>query len=230
LQRQKTSLRLGKKGEQLFSPGTRLTMRIALAAAVGRSRLVVHARPRVAVLSTGDEVIDIDLPPGPSQIRNSNSFAGRADTGLWRRAGVAAIAPDEWACHQELVEEGLECDLPDCGRCFHGEIRPGRAGTRDLKADFFHRSAYSRKADCVRASGACASAEKARYFFLPGNPISTMVTFGYFAKPIVEALAGMTARPVIFTHAKLKSAIQRKTGSAVLAGAAVREFEQSQGS
>jgi molybdopterin molybdotransferase len=68
----------------------------------------------------------------------------------------------------------------------------------------------------------------AKYFFgLPGNPVSTMVTFELFARPLLEALAGSLPRKLLFTRAKLKSAIRTKTGlkrflPAVLSG----EFEQ----
>jgi molybdopterin molybdotransferase len=63
-----------KRGEKLLSPGARLDFAaIAIAASVGRSRLLVYSKPKVAILSTGDEIVDIDVPPAATQIRNSNS-------------------------------------------------------------------------------------------------------------------------------------------------------------
>jgi molybdopterin molybdotransferase len=224
----------GKKGEQLLSTGTRLDYAgIALAAAVGRSRLVVHARPRVAVLSTGDEVVDIDLPPGPSQIRNSNSYSLAAQIHACGGEPVLLpIAPDEGARLRELVEEGLECDfLLIAGGVSMGKYDLVEQVLADLKAEFFFTGAQIQPGrPIVFGRVPERGPEKERYFFgLPGNPISTMVTFELFAKPIVEALAGMAARPVIFTHAKLKSAIQRKTGlKRFLPGLLSGEFEQSQ--
>jgi molybdopterin molybdotransferase len=70
----------------------------------------------------------------------------------------------------------------------------------------------------------------ATYFFgLPGNPVSTMVTFELFARPMLEALAGMTARKLVFLHARLKSDIKTKIGlkrflPAVVSG----EFEHAE--
>src|SRR5580698_11670784 len=65
-----------KRGDRLLVPGMRLDhAAIAVAASVGRSHLLVYSRPRVAVLSTGDELVDIDVPPAPNQIRNSNSYS-----------------------------------------------------------------------------------------------------------------------------------------------------------
>jgi molybdopterin molybdotransferase len=74
------------------------------------------------------------------------------------------------------------------------------------------------------------SAPNKRYFFgLPGNPVSTMVTFELFVKPMMDALAGMTPQPLIFLRARLKSEIRTKTGlkrflPAVVSG----EFENAE--
>jgi len=74
------------------------------------------------------------------------------------------------------------------------------------------------------------SAPSSKYFFgLPGNPVSTMVTFELFARPVLEGLAGMSPRKLVFVYAKLKSEIRVKTGlkrflPAMLSG----EFESSQ--
>ena len=80
---------------------------IAIAASVGKSRLEVFRRPRVAVLSTGDEVVEIGETPGPSQIRNSNSYSLAAQI---EEAGAEAvrleIAPDEPARLRALILEG----------------------------------------------------------------------------------------------------------------------------
>ena len=69
---------------------------IALAASVGKSQLQVYRRPRVAVLTTGDEIVDVDATPGPTQIRNSNSYSLAVQI---RRAGgepvLLAVAPDK---------------------------------------------------------------------------------------------------------------------------------------
>ena len=58
---------------------------VALAASVGKSRLKVYKRPRVAVLTTGDEIVDVGASPGPTQIRNSNSYSLAAQIAEGRR-------------------------------------------------------------------------------------------------------------------------------------------------
>ena len=74
-----------RAGSRLLDRGVRLNAAaIALAASVGKSKLQVYKRPRVAVLTTGDEIVDIDATPGPTQIRNSNSYSLATQV---RRAG-----------------------------------------------------------------------------------------------------------------------------------------------
>jgi molybdopterin molybdotransferase len=226
-----------KEGEQLLSPGVRLDYAaIALAASVGRSRLVVYARPRIAVLSTGDEVVDVDVLPGPNQIRNSNSYSLAAQI---QAAGgdpvLLPIAPDEPERLRELLKEGLESDLLlIAGGVSMGKYDLVEQALAELKAEFFFTGAQiqpgkpvvfgrvpcgaelalSARAAQGSLSGADAREESTNRYFLglPGNPISTMVTFELFGKVMVEALAGMNVRPLVFTRAKLAKLIQTKPG------------------
>ena len=114
-----------KRGDRLLSPGVRLDhAAIAVAASVGRSRLLVYSKPRVAVLATGDELVDIDVPLAPNQIRNSNTYSLAAQV---QAAGgepvFLPIAPDEPERLRELIADGLEADLLLLTRrSLHGEI------------------------------------------------------------------------------------------------------------
>ena len=221
-----------KRGTLLIGPGTRLNeAAIALAASVGKSQLKVFVRPRVAVLTTGDEIVDINDEPGPTQIRNSNTYSLAAQI---QKAGgepvLLPIAPDEPRCLRELIEEGLQSDL----LIMTGGVSMGRydlveQALTELQAEFFFTGAKiqpgkpvvfgrinSWRSGCLTRSGATAPPSKQsrhKYFFgLPGNPVSTMVTFELFARPILEAISGMSPRPLTFVHARLKSDIRVKTG------------------
>jgi len=102
-----------KRGSLLLDRGTRLNeSAIALAASVGKSQLKVFVRPRVAVLTTGDEIVEVDAEPGPTQIHNSNSYSLAAQI---QKAGgepvLLPIAPDEPHRLRELIEAGLQSDL-----------------------------------------------------------------------------------------------------------------------
>jgi molybdopterin molybdotransferase len=183
----------------------------------------VHAKPRVAVLSTGDEVVDVDVPPGPNQIRNSNSFSLAAQIQAGGgEAIVLPIAPDEPTRLRELLTEGLESDLLlITGGVSMGKYDLVEQALAELKAEFFFTGAQIQpgkpivfgRITCGADTLVRESPVEHIYFFgLPGNPISTMVTFELFAKPMLEALAGMSRRNLVFTHAKLKSEIRTKTG------------------
>ena len=213
------------RGDRLLSPGMRLDYAaIAVAASVGRSRLLVYSKPRVAVLSTGDEVVDIDVPPAPNQIRNSNSYS--LATQIQAAGGepvLLPIAPDEPERLRELMAEGFEADL----LLLTGGVSMGKYDLveqvlADFAAEFFFTGAQIQPGrpivfgripfdTGIRERSAEPAGHK--YFFgLPGNPVSTMVTFELFARPVLEALAGLVPRKLVFLHARLKSEIKTKLG------------------
>jgi molybdopterin molybdotransferase len=219
-----------KCGTLLLHRGTRLNeAAIALAASVGKSRLQVFVRPRVAVLTTGDEIVEVDAELGPTQIRNSNSYSLAVQI---QQAGgdpvLLSIAPDEPHKLRQLMEQGLQSDL----LIMTGGVSMGRYDLveqvlAELQAEFFFTGAKIQPGKPVVFGrvpySSCGSGQVARsrpsappshkYFFgLPGNPVSTMVTFELFTRPIIEALAGTTPRQLAFLHARLKSEIRVKTG------------------
>jgi molybdopterin molybdotransferase len=224
------------QGAALVERGSRLTeASIALAASTGRSKLQVYKRPKVAVVTTGDEIIEVDAVPGPTQIRNSNTHSLAVQI---RRAGgdpvPFPIAPDEPLALRRSIEQGLAADL----LLMTGGVSMGRYDLveqvlTELNAEFFFTGAKIQPGRPV-VFGQCAGAptrEKPTTFFfgLPGNPVSTMVTFELFARPMLEALAGMSPRKLVFLYAKLKSEIRVKPGlkrflPATLSG----EFENSE--
>jgi molybdopterin molybdotransferase len=225
-----------KQGSALILKGTRLDVAaIALAASAGNSLLLVYQKPRVAVLTTGDEIVDADVTPGPTQIRNSNSYSLAVQV---RNAGgdpvILPIAPDEPHRLRTLIEEGLQCDL----LLMTGGVSMGRYDLveqvlSEMKAEFFFTGARIQPGRPVvfgRCSPGGRDGNSGTYLFgLPGNPISTMVTFELFARPMLEALAGISPRKLRFVHARLKSEISVKPGlrrflPAVLSG----EFENSE--
>ena len=229
------------EGSELISRGSRLNeASIALAASAGKPKISVYRRPRIAVLTTGDEIIDVDAVPGPTQIRNSNSYSLAVQI---QKAGgvpvVLPIAPDQPDRLRSLIQDGLEADM----LLITGGVSMGRYDLveqvlGELRAEFFFTGAKIQPGRPV-VFGRCAAAQTAtstaranspKYFFgLPGNPVSTMVTFELFARPVLEALSGMSPRQLTFANARLKSEIRVKTGlkrflPAVLSG----EFENSE--
>jgi molybdopterin molybdotransferase len=214
-----------------------------VAASVGRTHLLVYSKPQIAVLSTGDEVVDIDVPPGPNQIRNSNSYSLAAQI---KAAGgepvLLPIAPDEPTRLRELISDGFESDLLLlAGGVSMGKYDLVEQVLADFQAEFFFTGAQIQPGRPIvfgrvpRGAGAPArekhsQSDNYKYFFgLPGNPVSTMVTFDLFVRPVIDALSGLSPQKLIFLSAKLKSEIKTKTGlkrflPAILSG----EFEDAE--
>ena len=102
-----------RQDSTMVSRGTRVNHAIvAIAAAVGRAEIAAYRRPRVAVLATGDELVDINLPPGPNEIRNSNSYSLAAQV---HAAGgdplILPVAPDRADELALLLRKGFQTDL-----------------------------------------------------------------------------------------------------------------------
>jgi molybdopterin molybdotransferase len=200
-----------KQGSVLLQKGTKLTpAALAVAASAGKSELRVFERPKVAILSTGDELVEINHQAQQFQIRNSNSYslAGQI-TAAGGEALILAIAPDDTPRLRELIEEGLRFDL----LLLSGGVSMGKHDLvepvlRDLKAEFFFTGAKIQPGKPIVFGKA-----REKYFFgLPGNPVSTLVTFHLFAKPLVEALSGAAPQPLRFLQTGLKSDITVKPG------------------
>jgi len=226
-----------RSGALLLDRGLRLNeAAIGLAASVGKSRLQVYRRPRVAILTTGDEIVDVEATPGPTQIRNSNSYSLAAQ--ILRAGGepiVLPVAPDELQGLLNLIEEGLKLDL----LLLTGGVSMGRydlveQALSELHAEFFFAGAKIQPGRPI-VFGKCGASVRTRekangYFFgLPGNPVSTMVTFELFVRPLLEAITGRSPSKLQFLHARLKKEILIKTGltrflPAILSG----EFEKSE--
>ena len=206
-----------KEGQLLLSGGARLTpAAIGLAASVGSATVSVYKRPRVAILSTGDEVIDVAASPEPNQIRNSNTYSLGAQV---QSAGgmplMLPIAPDRAEPLRELIEQGLEADLLlVTGGVSMGKYDLVEQVLKQLNAEFFFTGAQIQPGKPIVFGRASASpTEKVTYFFgLPGNPVSTMVCFELFARPMIAALSGASPNPLRFLQARLKSDVKTKTG------------------
>jgi molybdopterin molybdotransferase len=212
----------------LLPPGTRLDeAAVAVAASVGRDRLQVHRRPKVAILATGDEIVGIDEQPGPTQIRNSNTYSLAAqvlETGA--DPVQLPVARDEVTNLRKLIETGFQSDLLLLtGGVSMGEYDLVEQVLAEVGAEFFFTGAQIQPGRPI-----VFGRVRNKYFFgLPGNPVSTMVTFELFVSPILQTLMGLKAQKLIFLHARLGKEIRTKTGltrflPAVLSG----DFERAE--
>ena len=161
---------------------------IGLIASLGYPKVPVHARPRVAIISTGSELVEVDQPLGPGQIRNSNSYALRAQCQqLGVSVEVLGIVPDDYESTREMIERGLEYDvLLTSGGVSVGEF--------DFVKDVQDELGVERRLWGVSMKPGKPLAfgvhNGALVFGLPGNPVSAMVSFELFVKPALLKLMG----------------------------------------
>ncbi len=181
---------------------------MALAAQAGTTRLEVFANPRLAILSTGDEVVDARANPGPLQVRNSNGIAIEV---LARTAGAEPIqlgnAPDELVALRRGIERGLEADiLVLSGGVSMGKYDLVEQVLSDLGAEFHFTGVAIRPG----RPAVFATCRGKLVFGLPGNPVSTMVTFELFVLPAIDLLSGAAPRPLPVFRGKLATPVHEK--------------------
>ena len=204
-----------KRGDIMVAKGAQVSHAVvAVAAAVGRAELAVHRRPRVAVLATGDEVVDINLPPGPYEIRNSNSYSLAAQ--IDESGGDAIILPvarDDAAELALMLRKGLESDL----LLLTGGVSMGKYDLVEevlasLDAEFCFTGVAIQPGKPVVFGEVRMNGRNKPFFGLPGNPVSTMVTFQLFVRPVLDALRGAATTPLPFAQAALMQSLSTKTG------------------
>jgi molybdopterin molybdotransferase len=204
-----------RRGDVMVARGARVNHAIiAVAAAIGKAEVAVHRRPRVAILATGDELVDINLSPGPNEIRNSNSYSLATQV---RAAGgepiILPVARDEAGELALLLRKGLEADL----LLVTGGVSMGKHDLVEqvlasFEATFFFTGALIQPGKPVVFGELEVDGEMTPFFGLPGNPVSTMVTFQLFVRPVLDALAGSKLQPLPFAQAVLKTEFTSKTG------------------
>jgi molybdopterin molybdotransferase len=202
-----------RPGSLLLEAGRRLTYaEIGLLAMVGRQRVTVYRQPRVAILSTGDELVEVGETPREFQIRNSNAWSLASQV---MRAGavpeILPIARDDDEATRQLIERGLEADL----LLLSGGVSAGKYDIvervlADLGAKFF----FDRVLIQPGQPAVFGRVNEKFFFGLPGNPISTMVTFELFARVAIDRLSGVKQSPLPLLRAKLTCDFHHKAGLA----------------
>jgi molybdopterin molybdotransferase len=196
-------------GEVVVARGERLGYpELAMAAQVGRARVVATRRPRVAILATGDELISIEQAPGPFQIRNSNSISLAAQVSMAGGEPVMlGTAPDELAQLRALIGRGVQTDmLVLTGGVSVGKYDLVEQVLHEFGAEFFF-DAIAIRPGKPAVFGWCHDKPT---FGLPGNPVSTMVTFELLVVPAIELMSGHQPDPLPFYKAKLAHPIEQK--------------------
>jgi molybdopterin molybdotransferase len=189
---------------------------IALAAACGCGSLRVFRRPSVAIVATGDELVEVNVVPEEQQIRNSNSYGLAV---LVAKAGGEAvrlpIAPDRLEELEQIILRARAADLVVLsGGVSMGEYDLVEEVLLSMGAEFFFTGVKMQPGKPV-VFGRLPERDglPARFFFgLPGNPISTQVTFHCFVEPMLRALSGTGLQGPRFVQATLAEEVAGKPG------------------
>jgi molybdopterin molybdotransferase len=200
-----------RAGQAVLRAGTRMGYaEMALAAQVGAAELECVVRPRVAILSTGDEIVSYQQTPGPFQIRNSNTVSLAAQV---RLAGGEPVLMGNAADREEELREKILAGLREDVLVLSGGVSMGiydlvEKVLREMGAEF-HFDAVAIRPGKPAVFAMC---EGKPVFGLPGNPLSTMVTFELFVAPAVDLYGGAGARALPLVQAVLGEDLNEKPG------------------
>lgn len=192
--------------------GTRLGFaELAIAAQVGASELTCYRPPRVAILSTGDEVVAVTETPGPFHIRNSNTVSLAAQITL--AGGTPVPIPNALDRADDLgakIELGLrEPILVLSGGVSMGKYDLVESVLKSMSAEFFFDAVAIRPGK----PAVFARVRDTMVFGLPGNPVSTMVTFQLFVTPAIDLFGGAAqARNLPLLEVVLAESLNEKRG------------------
>ncbi|MHB8057370.1 MAG: molybdopterin molybdotransferase MoeA [Desulfuromonadaceae bacterium] len=198
-----------RSGQTVISAGTIVRApEVSMLASLGRSRVAVFMRPTVAILSTGDELIEVGRTPGAGELINSNALALAAAV---REAGgiprVIGIARDNLESHREKLREGLTADMLVTSAGVS-------AGDRDLVRVVLEELGVKQVFWKVGIKPGKPTAFGVRdgkpVFSLPGNPVASLITFEEFVRPALLRMMGQrrVLRPMF--SATLRSDIKNR--------------------
>jgi molybdopterin molybdotransferase len=199
-----------RRGELVLRRGTFVRpQEIGMLATLGRKDVLVVRRPRVAILATGDEVVEIDAPLAPGKIRNANSYSNAAQVikcgGIPILLGIARDrAPELTQKIRAGLEQGVDLFLTSGGVSMGDFDLVKNVLAAEGTIDFWK---VRMKPGKPLAFG---QIDGVPFLGLPGNPVSVMVSFEMFVRPAILKMLGVTEweRPVV--EATLMDAIPHK--------------------
>jgi molybdopterin molybdotransferase len=206
-----------RKGDVLLHAGVCMgAAEIALAASVGAAEIDVDAKPTIAILATGDELVAMQETPGTMQIRNSNSYALAAMVA--EHGGTASILPPA-ADTRESLQASIVGARDAAMLILSGGVSAGKYDFVEdvllsLGAEFFFTGVAMQPGKPAVFGRIPPSSKHAEQwiFGLPGNPVSTQVTALLFAMPMVRALAGEASPQPNFAQAMLEFEVKVRPG------------------
>jgi len=215
LKKTKKGANIARKGEDVrvgkvvLRKGTRIRAQEAgILAAVGASNVKAYSTPSIGIISTGDELVEITRKPKPWQIRNSNSYSLAVQARqIVPDVEILGRVNDNEKEIMKLIKRGLRKDiLILSGGVSMGEFDLVGGVLQDIGVKIFFEKV------ALRPGKPTVFGNKGDklVFALPGNPVSTFVTFELFVKPCIKKMMGFTSYGHPIMHAELEREIKIK--------------------
>jgi molybdopterin molybdotransferase len=200
-----------RAGEVVLRAGTRLDYAgLAVLATFGKPVAKLYRKPAVAIIATGDEIVEVHETPAEFQIRNSNAWSLTEQVA--RAGGIPRMLPvaRDTAVHtREIVGEGLKADL----LLLSGGVSAGKYDVvEEVLAGFGAEFYFDRVLIQPGQPLVFGRAAGTFFFGLPGNPASTMVTFEIFARAALELLGGLDEPSLYMPWARLTRPLKHRAG------------------
>lgn len=200
-----------RRGEIVLHPGHRLGYaEIGLLATFGYVQVQVFLKPSIAILSTGDEVIPIDEKPTDAQVRNANAYS--LATQVLKSGGDPVVFPiikDSKDALREAVQQALKHDM----LLFSGGVSAGKYDLVESVLAEFGAEFYITAVAIRPGKPFVFGHVKDRFFCgLPGNPVSTMITYEVFARSAVELLSGIPETQLPLLRGRLTKPVSEAAG------------------
>ena len=200
-----------REGDTVMHRGTDIRpAHIGMMAVVGRSTVYVGRRPRVAILSTGDEIMELDEQPTGPCIYNSNGYMLAAQ--IQSAGGIPCylgIARDDENDLMEKFEWALQCDLVvSSGGVSVGDYDLVKASLKKMGQDMLFWKVAMKPGKPL----AFGQIDEVPIFGLPGNPVSSFVSFEQFARPSIRKMMGAIELTHRTVQARLTRTLHKKAG------------------
>jgi molybdopterin molybdotransferase len=213
-----------KQGETVLEPGRVLQIAdIGTLASVGKAHVAVSRKPQVAILATGDELVEVDQIPASGEIRNSNSYTLQAQVA---QAGaepvLLGIGRDSIEDLRVKIANGLQRDI----LLVSGGVSAGKYDfVEGVFSEFGVETAFTAVAMKPGKPTVFGHRGETFVFGLPGNPVSTIVAFRMFVQPVIQALLQRATSSQTPLRAQLEAPAKCDPARAAIVPALVR-FER----
>lgn len=200
-----------KKGEMVIAKGTRLnSAHIGLLASLGKAKVLVARKPKIAILATGDEVVDVGKKLEPGKLRSSNTYTLYSQIlkcqGIPKNLGIAKDKPDML---EARLKGGLDCDMI----LTSGGVSVGDYDlVKFILAKMGTNIRFWKVAMKPGKPLVFGLVKGIPIFGLPGNPVSSMITFDVFVKPAILKMEGANDLDAKNVDAVLEENITKKKG------------------